>query len=112
MAQKQLFPTKINRESLNALVDRAADLIRTAVDYKFILVLLFLKRLNDVRKRERKKIKSRLMEESGLKEKEAEEEAEKFDDFYTFDIPKRYLWEEVGRDVKICLKSLPLQSAR
>lgn len=30
-----------------SLVDRAADLVRTGVDYKFILVLLFLKRLND-----------------------------------------------------------------
>lgn len=100
MAQKKLFPTKINRESLNALVDRAADLIRTAVDYKFILVLLFLKRLNDVRKREREQIKSRLMNESGLNEKEAEKEAENFDDFYTLDIPKQYLWEEVGKDVR------------
>ncbi|MFW6159906.1 MAG: N-6 DNA methylase [Acidobacteriota bacterium] len=100
MAQKNLFPTKINRETLNALVDRAADLIRTAVDYKFILVLLFLKRLNDVRKRERKQIKDRLIEESGLSEKEAEEEAEKFDDFYTFDIPEQYLWDEIGGDVK------------
>ncbi len=100
MAQKNLFQTKINRESMNALVDRAADLIRTAVDYKFILVLLFLKRLNDVRKREREQIKDRLIKESGLSEKEAEEEAEKFDDFYTFDIPKQYLWDEIGGDVK------------
>ena len=100
MTQKKLFPTKINRETLNALVDRAADLIRTAVDYKFILVLLFLKRLNDVRKREREQIKDRLIEESGLSEKEAEEETEKFDDFYTFDIQKQYLWDEIGWNVK------------
>jgi len=51
---------------MNALVDKAADLIRTAVDYKFILVLLFLKRLNDVWIREREKAKSRLMKEGGL----------------------------------------------
>jgi len=37
MAQKNLFPKKVTREELNSLVDRAADLIRTAVDYKFIL---------------------------------------------------------------------------
>ena len=100
MAQKELFQKSVTRDDLNALVDRAADLIRTAVDYKFILVLLFLKRLNDVRKRERKQIKNRLIKESGLSEKEAEEEAEKFDDFYTFDIPKKYLWDEIGGDVK------------
>jgi len=70
------------------------------VDYKFILVLLFLKRLNDVRKREREQIKKRLMDESGLSEKEAEEEAEKFEDFYTFDIPKEYHWDEIGGDIK------------
>lgn len=100
MAQKELFQKSVTRDDLNALVDRAADLIRTAVDYKFILVLLFMKRLNDVRKRERKQIKNRLIKESGLSEKEAEEEAEKFDDFYTFDIPKKYLWDEIGGDVK------------
>ena len=38
------FPKRVTRDELNALVDRAADLVRTAVDYKFILVLLFLKR--------------------------------------------------------------------
>jgi len=48
MVQKSIFPRKVTRDELNALVDRAADLIRTAVDYKFILVLLFLKRLNDL----------------------------------------------------------------
>jgi len=43
MVQKTLFPKKITREELNSLVDKAADIIRTATDYKFILVLLFLK---------------------------------------------------------------------
>lgn len=41
--QKSLLKAEVTREELNALVDRAADLIRTAVDYKFILVLLFFK---------------------------------------------------------------------
>jgi hypothetical protein len=44
MIQKALFPKRITREELSSLVDRAADIIRTATDYKFILVLLFLKR--------------------------------------------------------------------
>jgi type I restriction enzyme M protein len=46
MVQGSLAPRKVTRDELNGLVDRAADLIRTAVDYKFILVLLFMKRLN------------------------------------------------------------------
>jgi len=98
MIQKSLFPKKLTREELNSLVDRAADLIRTAVDYKFILVLLFLKRLNDVLKYEKQQMKERLIKEAGLPEKEAEAEAEKFE--YSFNIPKEFLWDEVTKDVK------------
>jgi type I restriction enzyme M protein len=100
MAQKELFQHSVSRNDLNALVDRAADLIRTAVDYKFILVLLFLKRLNDVWKKERERAKARLIEEGGLTEKEAEDEVDKSTDFYTVNIPKKYLWYEVTKDVK------------
>jgi hypothetical protein len=38
MTQRELVPKKVTRDELNSLVDKAADLIRTAVD-KFILVL-------------------------------------------------------------------------
>jgi|GEM_PF-7115986 len=44
-----------SRDELNALIDKAADIIRTAVDYKFILVLLLLKRMNDLTLYERDK---------------------------------------------------------
>ncbi|MGC8752999.1 MAG: type I restriction-modification system subunit M [Fervidicoccaceae archaeon] len=98
MAQQPLFPKKVTREELNSLVDRAADLIRTAVDYKFILVLLFLKRLNDLWKTEKQQLKERLLKE-GWTEEEAEEEAEK-EVHHTFNIPKQYLWDEVTKDVK------------
>ncbi|NVM55781.1 MAG: type I restriction-modification system subunit M N-terminal domain-containing protein [Candidatus Helarchaeota archaeon] len=91
MAQQISFPEKITREKINSLIDRAADLIRTAVDYKFILVLLFLKRLNDVWENEKQQVKERLTKKVGLAEKEAEEEARK-EDYYTFYIPKRFLW--------------------
>ena len=100
MVQKALFPRKVTREELNSLVDRAADLIRTAVDYKFILVLLFLKRLNDMRKYEKRRAVERLIKEAGLSEKEAEEEAEKTADFYTFNIPREFLWDEITKDVR------------
>jgi len=98
MVQRALLPKKVTREELNSLVDRAADLIRTAVDYKFILVLLFLKRVNDFWKTERRQYKERLLKEAGLSEKEAEEQTEKFD--YTFKIPKQFLWDEITKDVK------------
>ena len=100
MVQRVLFPRKVTREELNSLVDRAADLIRTAVDYKFILVLLFLKRLNDLWKGERLQAKERLMKEAGLSEEEAEKELDRVEIFHTFNIPKQYLWDEVTKDVK------------
>lgn len=100
MAQRELFNRKVTREELNSLVDRAADLIRTAVDYKFILVLLFLKRLNDLWKTEKLQAKRRLIKEAGLSEAEAEEEAERVGTYHTFDIPKEYLWDEITKDVK------------
>jgi len=99
MVQHTLSPKKVTREELNSLVDRAADLIRTAVDYKFILVLLFLKRLNDLWKSEKLQVKERLVKELGLSEKDAEEESER-EVHHTFNIPKQYLWDEVTKEVK------------
>jgi len=100
MTQKPLFKNAVTRNDLISLVDRAADIIRTAVDYKFILVLLFLKRLNDLRKREREEAINRLMEEGGLSKEEAEEEVDKDRDFYSIHIPQKYLWDEVTKDIK------------
>jgi len=98
MTQRELVPKKVTRDELNFLVDKAADLIRTAVDYKFILVLLFLKRINDLWKTEKRQYKQRLLKEADLSEKEAEEQSEKLD--YTFNIPKQFLWDEITKDVK------------
>jgi type I restriction enzyme M protein len=98
VVQGSLFPRKVTRDELNSLVDRAADLIRTAVDYKFILVLLFLKRLNDLWKVEKAEVKNRLVKESGWAEEEADKEAER-KDYHSVDIPKQFLWDEVTKDV-------------
>lgn len=100
MAQRELLRKKVTRDELNSLVDRAADLIRTAVDYKFILVLLFLKRLNDLWEIEKLQAKERLMKEAGLSGKEAEDEVEKVEAYHTFNIPKEYLWDEITKDVR------------
>jgi type I restriction enzyme M protein len=98
LVQNSLVPKKVTRDELNSLVDRAADLIRTAVDYKFILVLLFLKRLNDLWKVEKSEVKNRLVKESGWAEEEADMEAER-KDYHSVDIPKQFLWDEVTKDV-------------
>jgi len=100
LVQRPLFPVRVTREELAGLVDRAADLIRTAVDYKFILVLLFLKRVNDLRKYERRRAVERLVREAGLSEKEAEEVADRASEFYTFNIPREFLWDEITKSVR------------
>ncbi|MBO3842835.1 MAG: SAM-dependent DNA methyltransferase, partial [Candidatus Brockarchaeota archaeon] len=99
MTQRALFPRRVTREELNSLVDKAADLIRTAVDYKFILVLLFLKRLNDLWKVEKQQALQRLVKEAGLPEGEAEKEADR-EVYHAFNIPKQYLWDEVTKNVR------------
>ena len=58
-----------------------------------------MKRLNDLWKSERRKAKERLINEAGLSEEEAEEELEK-PEYYTFEIPKEYLWDEITKDVR------------
>jgi type I restriction enzyme M protein len=100
LVQRPLFPVRVTREELAGLVDRAADLIRTAVDYKFILVLLFLKRVNDLRKYERRRAVERLVREAGLSEQEAEEVADRASEFYTFNIPREFLWDEITKSVR------------
>ncbi|MEM4936491.1 MAG: hypothetical protein QW780_05740, partial [Sulfolobales archaeon] len=42
-----LRPIPVTRGDLEGILKKAADLIRTRVDYSFILVLLFYKRISD-----------------------------------------------------------------
>lgn len=97
MAQAKLFPHMITREELNTLVDRAADIIRTATDYKFILVLLFLKRVSDTWKEEFEGKKQELMKY--LDEKSAEREAEN-EVYHTFNLKRELLWDDMTKDIK------------
>ena len=66
---------KVTKSDLIKLVDDAADLIRTSVDYKYILVLLFIKRLSDRWKEEVVVAKDEIMRETGIDETEALERA-------------------------------------
>ncbi|MEM0011169.1 MAG: N-6 DNA methylase [Candidatus Bathyarchaeia archaeon] len=93
----KLFNKVVTREELNALVDKAADIIRTATDYKFILVLLFLKRISDTWREEFEEKKQELM--SYLDEKSAEKEAEN-EVYHTFNLRRELLWNEITKDIK------------
>ena len=97
MTQATLFPKVITREELNSLVDKAANIIRTATDYKFILVLLFLKRVSDTWKEEFEEKKQELMKY--LNEKDAEKEAEN-EVYHTFNLKRELLWDEITKDIK------------
>jgi type I restriction enzyme M protein len=96
MVQKRLSQKPISREKLNSLVDNAADIIRTATDYKFILVLLFLKRVSDTWKEEYEDKKEELLKY--MEETKAEKEAEK-EVWHTFNLKRELLWDAITTDI-------------
>jgi len=87
---------KLSRTDLESLLKGAADLIRTRVDYTFILVLLFYKRISDKWEIEYEQAYKEAVSD-GLSEKEAAEEA-KNAIYHDFDISKKLLWENIRKD--------------
>ena len=88
--------SQLSRGDLEGLLKKAADLIRTRVDYTFILVLLFYKRISDKWDLEFKKAKVEALKDD-LSDEEAEQEA-KNTMYHDFDIPDEYLWEKIRTD--------------
>jgi type I restriction enzyme M protein len=86
----------ITRDQLVSLLKQAADLIRTRVDYTFILFLLFYKAISDKWKREFEEKKKELLNK-GWEESEAEIEA-KNKTYHTFDFQEDYLWDNIRKD--------------
>jgi len=91
------FIEKLSRGDIEAILKKAADLIRTRVDYKFILILLFLKRISDKWELEFKEAYEEALRD-GLSEDEAREEAKK-SIWHTFNLPEECLWDNIRRDV-------------
>lgn len=89
---------KLSRSDIEAILKKAADLIRTRVDYKFILVLLFLKQISDKWDMEYQRAYQEAIED-GLSEDEATEEASQ-PSFHDFDLPEEYHWEKLRSDVE------------
>jgi len=87
----------LTREDIETLLKKAADLIRTRVDYKFILILLFLKRISDKWELEYKKAYEEAISD-GLSEKDAKIEAENAI-YHDFDMPTEYLWNNLRKNV-------------
>jgi len=76
----------LSQKPVNSLVDKADDILRTVTDYKFILVLLFLKNICDTWKEE-------FEEKEPMKyldEKQAEKKAEN-EVYHTFNLKREPL---------------------
>ena len=87
----------LTRGDVEGLLKKAADLIRTRVDYRFILVLLFLKRISDKWELEFEQAYREALAD-GLSEEEAREEA-KSAVYHDFDLPEEFLWDNIRKDV-------------
>jgi len=96
---KPLFE-KVNhvntKDTLINLLKQAADLIRTRVDYTFILLLLFYKAYSDKWQKEFEEQKNKLLE-LGWQEAEAVKEAT-LEHYHTFNFPQEYLWENIRKE--------------
>jgi type I restriction enzyme M protein len=93
----EAFRETLGRGEIDALLKRAADLIRTRVDYKFILILLFLKRISDKWEMEFDEAYREALAD-GLSEEEARAEAKR-DEYHLFNLPEEFLWENLRKDV-------------
>ncbi len=91
-----LTSERLTRGDLEGLLKAAADLIRTRVDYTFILVLLFYKRISDKWEIEFENAKTEALAD-GLTEEEAKKEA-KNAIYHDFDISEELLWENIRKD--------------
>lgn len=88
---------KLGRSEVEGLLKKAADLIRTRVDYKFILIMLFLKRISDKWEMEFERTYKEALAD-GLTEEQARIEA-KNSAYHDFDLPEEFLWENIRKDV-------------
>jgi len=86
----------LNREELTSILKTAADIIRTRVDYTFILLLLFYKAVSDKWQKEFQVRKEELIKK-GLKEAEVTKEASQ-PYYHTFYLKPELLWAELRKD--------------
>ncbi len=87
---------KLTRGDIDRVLKKAADLIRTRVDYSFILLLLFYKRFSDQWNVEYRKAYQEAIQDK-FSDKEAETEAKK-SAYHRINIPDEYSWEAIRKD--------------
>ncbi|MEM4203699.1 MAG: class I SAM-dependent DNA methyltransferase [Candidatus Methanomethylicaceae archaeon] len=86
----------LTRADLEALMKRAADLVRTRVDYEFILILLFLKRVSDKWVVDYNLAYQEALAD-GLSPEEADKEARSAV-YHDFVLADECLWDNIRRD--------------
>ena len=96
------LPAISTKDQLINLLKQSADIIRTRVDYTFILFLLFYKAYSDKWEKEFEEVKMKLLKE-GWDEEEAVKEA-KSEYHHSFNFPKEYLWKEIRKSHPISEK--------
>lgn len=96
----EISENKINsisqKDQLINLLKQAADLIRTRVDYTFILFLLFYKAYSDIWEKEFENIKEELLGK-GWPVKDVIKEASS-PSYHIFNFPEEYLWDRIRKD--------------
>jgi type I restriction enzyme M protein len=97
---------KLSRAELNSILKSAADIIRTRVDYTFILLLLFYKRISDKYANDYDR-KFEELKKGGWIVEDAKSEA-KNPVYYDFIIPEKYLWDNIRKDTLKLSENLSL----
>ncbi|MBV6419374.1 MAG: hypothetical protein DAHOPDDO_00590 [Ignavibacteriaceae bacterium] len=87
----------LDRKDLEALLKEAADLIRTKVDYTFILLLLFYKKVSDKWQKEYDAAYKESLDIYHLSVEDAKKNAAN-PTYHDFIIPEEYLWENIRND--------------
>ena len=88
--------TNLNRKQLTNILKTAADIIRTRVDYTFILLLLFYKAVSDKWEKEFQSRKEELTKKGFKKAEVVREASQPY--YHTFYLKKELLWEELRKD--------------
>ena len=94
------FIEKVNhintKDDLISLLKQAADLVRTRVDYTFILLLVFYKAISDKWEKEFEEAKKKLLEKKWEEQEAIKEATSEY--YHTFNFPQEYLWENIRKD--------------
>ena len=86
----------LDRDKLTGILKTAADIIRTRVDYTFILLLLFYKAVSDKWEKEFQEKKEELVKEGWSEAEVVKEASQPY--YHTFYLKPELLWRQLRKD--------------